>query len=74
MNHMKSLAIALVILGIAGLVYGGLGFGRNRTTMEMGSMSASVTESGPAPVVAVVGGIALLGGILLLVYEKRRAS
>lgn len=70
---MKSLAIALVIIGIAVLIYGGISYGNNRTTIEMGSMSASVTEHGAAPLVAIIiGGFALIGGVAVLVNERRR--
>ena len=71
---MKSLAIALVIIGIAVLIYGGISYSHNRATIEMGSMSASVTEHRAVPMVAIIiGGIALVGGLVLLVNERRRA-
>jgi len=71
---MKSLAIALVIIGIVLLVYGVMGYSHNRTTIEMGSMSASITENGAAPMAAIIiGGIALIGGLVLLANERRRA-
>jgi len=70
---MKSLAIALVIIGIGALGYGIFGYFDSRTTIEMGSMSATVTEHGAAPIAAlVIGGIALIGGLLLLANERRR--
>ncbi|MBI5868144.1 MAG: DUF3185 domain-containing protein [candidate division Zixibacteria bacterium] len=70
---MKSLAIALVIIGTAVLVYGGISYSHNRTTIEMGSMSASITENGTVPMAAIiVGGIALVGGLVLFVNERRR--
>lgn len=72
---MKSIAITLVIIGIAVLVYGVIGYSHSRTTIEMGSMSASITENGAAPITAIiVGGIALIGGLAVLANEKRRAQ
>ena len=71
---MKSLAIALVIIGIGALGYGIFGYFDSRTTIEMGSMSATVTEHGAAPIAAlVIGGIALIGGLVLLANERRHA-
>lgn len=71
---MKSLAMALVAVGIAALAYGVISYSQNRTTIEMGSMSASITENGTGTMVAlVVGGIALIGGLVMLLSEKRRA-
>ncbi|HUU46712.1 MAG TPA: hypothetical protein VM118_13365 [Acidobacteriota bacterium] len=71
---MKSLAIALVIIGIAVLVFGIVSYADNRTTVEMGSMSATITEHGTAPIAAMIGGgIALIGGLVLLANKRRRA-
>lgn len=71
---MKSLALTLVIIGIAVLVYGGISYSNSRHTIEVGSMSASITENGSATmVVLIVGGIALIGGLVLLVSDRRRA-
>ncbi len=71
---MKSFAIALVIVGLVLLVYGGISYSQNRTTIEMGSMSASITEHGSAPMMAmIVGGIGLIAGLTLLANERRRA-
>ncbi len=70
---MKSLAIALVTVGIAVLVYGVISYSNNRTTIEVGSMSASITENGALPVAAIIaGGIALIGGLVLFANERRR--
>jgi len=71
---MKTLAIALVIIGIGVLGFGVFGYFDSRTTIEVGSMTASVTENGAAPMAAIViGGIALVGGLILLATERRRA-
>ena len=70
---MKTLAIALVIVGIGALGFGVFGYFDSRTTIEMGSMSATVTENGAAPMAAlVIGGIALIGGLVLLANERCR--
>ena len=70
---MKTMGIVLVILGIVAVVYGGIGYNRNRTIFEVGGMKATATEHGTTAVPAVVGVISLIGGIVLLVVDKRRA-
>lgn len=70
---MKLLAIALVILGVVGLVYGGIGYNRERTVLEVGGLKATTTEHESIPFSPIVGGIALLAGVALLVVERRRA-
>jgi uncharacterized membrane protein YidH (DUF202 family) len=71
---MKSLAIALVIIGVVVLGYGVIGYNNNRTTIEMGSMTASITDHTTTPIATIiVGGIALIGGLLLLANDRRHA-
>ena len=41
---MKTLGIVLVALGVLALVYGGIDYNRNRTVLQMGSMSVTATE------------------------------
>ena len=69
---MKTIGIVLVILGILALVYGGIGYNKNRTVLQMGSVNVTATEHKTIPVPAVVGVIALVGGVALLVAGNRR--
>ena len=69
---MKILGIVLVLLGIVALVYGGIGYDRQRTVFEMGSMRATVTEHQTMPIAPILGVISLIGGVVLLVGTKRR--
>jgi uncharacterized membrane protein YidH (DUF202 family) len=71
---MKAIGIALVVLGVIALVYGGVNYNQNRTVLQMGSMSVTATEHKSIPVPAVVGVIVLLGGVALLVADNRRLS
>jgi uncharacterized membrane protein YidH (DUF202 family) len=70
---MKTIGIVLVVLGVLVLVYGGIGYNKNRTVLEMGSVSVTATEHKSIAVPAVVGVVVLIGGIALLVVDKRRA-
>lgn len=69
---MRTIGIILVVLGILALVYGGFSYNKNRTVLEMGSMKVTATEHKSFPVPAVVGVVVLVGGIALLVVDKRR--
>jgi len=71
---MKTLGIALAIVGVIVLVFGGVRYNRQRTVLHMGSMSATVTEHRTLPVAPVAGVLLLAGGVVLLVVAgKRRA-
>jgi uncharacterized membrane protein YidH (DUF202 family) len=69
---MRTIGIILVVLGILALVYGGFSYNKNRTVLEMGSMKVTATEHKSIAVPAVVGVIVLVGGVALLVVDKRR--
>jgi hypothetical protein len=71
---MKPLGVALVVLGVLALVYGGISYTRQRTVLEVGSFKATATEHKNVPLSPIVGGIALLGGIVLVLNRTRRLA
>ena len=70
---MKILGIALVLLGCAVLMYGGIGYNRQKTIFKVGGLTATATEHKSIPVSPLLGVVALIGGAALLVVERRRA-
>jgi len=70
---MKILGIVLVALGVIALVYGGIGYSKDRTVLEIGSLEVTASEQKTFPIPAVVGAAVLIGGVVLLVVDKRRA-
>ena len=71
---MKMLGMALVILGVLALIYGGFSYNRQRTVIDMGPIKATATEHRNIPLPPIVGGLALLGGIALLVIPRKRLA
>ena len=71
---MKLVGFVLVVLGVLALVYGGISYNRQRTVLDVGPFKATATEQKNIPLSPIVGGIALLGGILLLVAPRKRLS
>jgi hypothetical protein len=69
---MKIIGVALVILGIIALVYGGIGYNRQTTILDVGGIKATTTEHKTIPITPVAGAIALIGGIALLVVPRLR--
>jgi hypothetical protein len=69
---MKVLGFVLVVLGVLALVYGGISYNRERTVLDVGPFKATATEQKNIPLSPIVGGIALLGGVLLLVVPRKR--
>ncbi len=71
---MKILGFALVILGVLALVYGGISYNRQRTVLDVGPFKATATEQKNVPLSPISGGIALLGGIILLVVPRKHPA
>ena len=55
---MKSLGVVLVVLGVLALVFGGIGYNREKTLVDMGPLKATTTEHHRIPVSPIAGGIA----------------
>ncbi len=70
---MKLIGFALLILGIVSLVYGGIHYKDQKTVLEVGDFKATATEQKTIPIPPVVGVIAVIGGVALLLIDKRRA-
>lgn len=74
MRPPRILGIALVALGVLALIYGGINYNRQKTIFEVGSFKATTTERKNIPLPPIVGGIALIGGIVLLAVPRRRLA
>ncbi len=71
---MKIFGFVLVIIGVLALVYGGISYNRERTVLDVGPFQATATEQKNVPLSPIVGGIALLGGVLLLIVPRKRLA
>jgi uncharacterized membrane protein len=71
---MKFIGFALVVLGVLALVYGGVSYNRERTVLDVGPFKATATEQKNIPLSPIVGGIALLGGIAMLMVPRKRLA
>jgi hypothetical protein len=71
---MKLIGFVLIVCGILALVYGGISYSRQRTVLDVGPIKATATEQHNIPLSPIVGGIAIVGGLLLLIVPRRRAA
>lgn len=71
---MRILGFVLVAFGVIVLLYGGISYNRERTVLDVGPFKATATEQKNVPFSPIVGGIALLGGVLLLVVPRKRPA
>lgn len=69
---MKIVGILLIVLGIVALIWGGISYTREETILDVGPIEATAERRETIPLPPVLGGLALVGGIVLLVYGSRR--
>lgn len=68
---MRIIGIVLAIAGAIALAYGGFDYTRHHEVMQLGPLEITTSEHRTFPIPAVVGLIALVGGIVLLVSDTR---
>jgi hypothetical protein len=75
-NPMKSTAMVgvfLVLLGVAALVYQGITYTTRETVLDLGPIHATKDTTKTMPLPPVLGGMALLGGVFLIVLGAKRS-
>lgn len=72
MNTIKIVAIALIVTGVLGLVYGGFSYTKETHDVKLGPIEISVKEKQDVnvPIWAGVGAI-VVGGLLLVFGNKK---
>ena len=72
MTPLKMIAIALIVAGVLGLVYGGFSYTKNTTAVKLGPIELAVkeTETVNVPMWAGIGAV-VAGGLLLVFGSKR---
>jgi hypothetical protein len=66
------IGVILIVIGLIGLIWGGISYTREETVLDMGPIEATAETRETIPVTPVVGGLALVGGIVLLVAGRKR--
>jgi uncharacterized membrane protein YidH (DUF202 family) len=71
---MKAIGFLLLVLGVLALLYGGISYNRQKTIIDVGPFKATATEQKNVPLSPIVGGIAVVGGIILLLVPRKRLA
>ena len=64
------IAVALIVLGLAGLLYGGFTYTREKKVVDLGPVEVTRQEHERLPISPIVGGLILLSGVWLLVSNR----
>jgi hypothetical protein len=65
--------VLLIVLGIAGLAFGGFSFTRKEKVLDLGPIEASADKKESLPIPPILGALAIVGGVVLVATSARRA-
>jgi hypothetical protein len=65
--------IALIVLGIVSFAYQGITYTTHKKVLDLGPLQATATEHKTIPLPPILGGIAVVGGIVLLMAGRKTA-
>jgi len=71
MKPLSWLGILLIVLGALALLYQGINYTREKQVVNVGSLHLTAETQQHVPIPPIVGGLALVGGIFLLVMGAR---
>jgi len=66
------IGIILIVLGIVALAYQGITYTTREKVIDIGPIQVTADKTRTLPIAPIVGGIALVGGIVLLVTGNRK--
>jgi hypothetical protein len=69
---MKIIGIALIILGVLALVYQGIQYTSREKILDIGPLKISANTKKNIPLPPIVGGLALVAGIVMIVLDRRK--
>lgn len=65
--------VVLIILGVLALAYQGITYTKHKKVLDLGPLQATTTEHTTIPLPPVLGGVAVIGGVVLLLMGKGSA-
>lgn len=71
-NPLRIIGILLMVLGLVALAYQGITYTKSEKVLEVGPITATKETKQTIPLPPVLGGVALLGGVVLLVASSSR--
>jgi len=74
MKPITLVGILLVVLGVLALAYQGIYYNRTESVMNVGPMHVTAETDERIPLPPILGGLALAGGVVLLVVGAKQKA
>ena len=71
MRPIMFLGIVLIVLGVTALVYQGISYTSRERILDIGPIHATADTNKTIPISPILGGLALVGGIVIVVSGIR---
>jgi hypothetical protein len=72
MKTITLIGIILIVIGVVSLVYQGITYTTHKEVVSVGPIQTTVEKKKTIPLPPVLGGVALVGGIVLIIVGSRR--
>jgi uncharacterized membrane protein len=73
MKPITLVGILLLVLGVLALAYQGFNYTHHERVMDMGPMHVTKETNERVPLPPILGGLALVGGVVLLVVGTKKS-
>jgi len=74
MNRTAIVGVVLIVLGVAALAYQSVTYTSHDTVVDIGPLHATADHQKTVPIPPILGGVAVIGGLVLLVAGLRRPA
>ena len=74
MTLTRTIGVVLIVIGIVAFVWGGVFWTDRDTVIDAGPLQVQTAEREGFALPPILGGIALVGGIILLLVPQRRRA
>ncbi|MBN1566403.1 MAG: DUF3185 domain-containing protein [Acidobacteria bacterium] len=74
MKRLTLIGIVLLVLGVLALAYQGINYTHREKVLDIGPIHATAEKHERIPLPPVVGGLAMAGGIVLLIMGARQKA
>jgi hypothetical protein len=73
MKTTSLLGFLLIIVGVLALAYQGITYTTHKKVLDVGPIQATKTEHNTIPLPPIVGGLALIGGVVLVAAGSKES-
>jgi hypothetical protein len=74
MKPLAMIGVVLIVFGLAALVYQCINYTSRETVIDIGPVHATADRQKTLPLPPVVGGVAVAGGVVLLIAGMRKTA